>query len=169
MSTRKIYIIAGSALALLTILLVARHIIRSGRQTDEERLKWIVDHIAEVSEKKDIKEMRKWLSKSYLDDQGRDYKKINKYLLGYYIRGGRFNAYVLTKDVEVDRGTEPLTASMTVRTVLTRGHKVLKVVDIVPEAAEALTFWLEFRKEEDGWRLTAARWKRLRNYQEFIK
>lgn len=168
MSIKKVYIIAGSILALVTIPLVARHIIRSGRQTDEQRLRWIVDHIAEVSEKKDIKEMRKWLSKSYLDDRGRDYEKINKYLLGYYIRSGSYNAYVLAKDVTVDRGTEPLTASMTVRAVLTRGPKVLKVVDIVPEAAEALTFWLEFRKE-DEWRLTSAKWKRLRNYQEFIE
>ena len=168
MSTKKIYIMAGAILAITSILLVARHIIRSGGQTDEQRLQWIVDHIAEVSEKKDIKEMRKWLSRSYMDSEGRDYEKIRKYLLGYYIRGGRFSAFILTRDVTVNRGTDPLTASMTVRAVLTRGPKVLKVVDIVPSAAEAMTFHLEFRKE-DEWRLTSARWQRLRNYQEFIK
>lgn len=168
MNVKKVYIICGALLAITTIPLVARHLLKSGEQTDEERLKWIVDHIAETSEKKDIKEMRKWLSRSYMDSEGRDCEKIRKYLIGYYIRGGRYSAFVLTKDVTVDRSVHPLTASMTVRAVLTRGPKVLKVIDIVPEAAEAMTFHLEFRKE-DEWRLTAAKWTRLRNYQEFIK
>ena len=77
---------------------------------------------------------------------------------------------MLTKDVTVDRSVQPLTAAMTVRAVLTRGHKVLKIADVVPEAAEALTFQLEWRKEhDDEWRLTSARWTRLRHYKEFIK
>lgn len=168
MNTKRITIIAGAIMAITSILLVARHIIRSGEPNDEQRLEWIVDHIAEVAEKKDIKEMRAWLSKSYLDDKGRDYQEINRFLIGYFIRAGRLSAYVLTRDVAVDRSVTPLTATMTVRAVLTRGPKVLKVVDIVPEAAEAMTFFLEFRKE-DEWRLTSARWTRLRNYQEFIK
>lgn len=167
MNTRKIYLVCGAIMAITTILLVARHYIRKGRKTDEQKLMWIVDHMAESSEKKDIKEMRKWLSRNYLDARGRSYKEINKYLVYLYIRGGKFSAYVLSKDVSVDRSTKPSTAKMKVRAVLTRGPKLSKLTDIVPDAARAIEFDLEFTKE-DEWRLTSARWKKLNNYQDFI-
>lgn len=169
MNSKKILMLMAALLAATTVLLVARQLLREGRQTEEQQLLALVDRLAAAAEQRKIKELRQHVSRAYLDPSDRDYKRINQYLIAIYIRQGKFSAYVLNKDVTVDHEARPLTARMRVKVVLTRGPRVAKLTDIVPDAARALVFKLKWHKVGDDWRLTSADWDNLRDVKELLR
>src|SRR3989338_2596344 len=54
--------------------------------SEEDKLKSIVNEVAEAAQKKDIDGIRKHISKSYKDQEGNDYDSVRRILLYHFIR-----------------------------------------------------------------------------------
>ena len=160
--TRKKLLVA-LALALVVGVVVVLKMSGKPAQSDEQILLGLIDRMTTAAEQRNIKEMRRHLSKSYRDDRGLDYKQINSFLLVHFLRKGLLSVYVLRKSAQVDGRT----ATMKVTAALTRSPKVKNLSDLVPSSLRALTFDLSFVKEKEQWKLVSARrksaidWRRL--------
>lgn len=150
------------AAGLLTLLaLVALIWSRLGGElTDEQILLQQIDAAAEAAAQRDVKQLRGWLADDYRDEDGRGREEINQLLTLHFLRRGRLAVYILSKEVQLDPGPAPRAGSATVRAVLTRGRRMKRLQDVVPEAARSLVFSLRFVKgADDTWRLTSAGWR----------
>lgn len=134
---------------------------------DREFLLRLVDNIAAAAEKRDINEIRKWISRQYQDAKGRDYPQINQLLVLHFLRQGTISIYVVDREVELSGDKKPPEAMLRAKVVLARGPKVARLVDVVPEAADAYEFVLYLRKD-DHWRLHSSDWMPIQNVQQLL-
>ena len=161
-----VYVAFGLVVVVMTIVVI--RCAGKPEQSEEDFLRGLIDHIVVSAEKRNIKELRQWLSRDYHDGGGRDYRLINMFLLQHFLRKGTLSVYVISKTVDVDRSKNPLQATMKVTAILTRRPKVKQLMDIIPESARALAFDLKFAKEQDEWRLTSANWDNVPNVRSFL-
>jgi hypothetical protein len=167
---RKLQLLLA-AVAGVVAALVIRHVLSGDKVSDRQFLLNLIDRVATAAEKRQIKDVRRWLSDHYKDDRGRTYENINQLLILHLLRGGTISVYVVDKDVVIHPHAPPL-ADMNVIVVLTRGGKAKRLSDILPRAARALEFEMTFEKEgqdQDSWRLTSASWKRIRDVRDLLR
>ena len=114
-----------------------------------------------MAERRDVKLLRKHLSRRYSDKKGRKHQDINGMLTYYVLRRGTISVFLVRSNVlGIDRTRSPLSARVTATAVLARGGGVKSLADVLPTAARALHFDLRLEKEDDDtWRLVAATWR----------
>ena len=149
-----------AALVTLVALVVLVWSRLGGEPDDEQLLLQQIDAAAQAAERRDLKQLKSWLSATYRDEAGRGPREIRQLLTFYFLRRGRLAVYLISKEVQLDPGPAPREASAVVRAVLTRGKRLERLQDVLPEAARSLRFSLRFSKEaDDVWRLTSAQWR----------
>lgn len=168
---QRIVILIVAALLLTGGVLGLRSCLAGGELSEEEKLLALIDRMARLAEKREIKQMRRHLSRAYKDAEERGYAEINALLTYHYLRGGGISVLVTDKTVKVDRTAEPLQAKMTVKVVLARGPKGAKsLADLADAGARALSFRLKLKKDgDDGqWMLHAATWEGVEDLKELL-
>lgn len=123
--------------------------------SEEDRLRGIVDEVAEASEKKDIEGVRRHVSKVYKDQEGNDYGDVKRILLYHFLRAETVSIFVRSVDVEIKGGTALVRANV----VLVRGKEIKTLKDIIPESAVGYRFEVMFKKEDKDWKAINARWQ----------
>lgn len=170
MRNRKLQLVIA-AVAGVVAALVIRHVLSGDEVTDRQFLLALIDRVAAAAEKRQIKEVRRWLSGNYRDDRGRTYDAINQLLILHLLRGGIISVYVVDKDVAI-HPQAPHIADVNVIVVLTRGGKAKRLSDILPRAARALEFEMTFEKEgsaQDSWRLSSAIWTHISDVRDLLR
>lgn len=125
--------------------------------SEEDRLKAIVNEVAEAGQKKDIDGVRKHISKSYRDQEGNDYDGVRRILLYHFIRAETVSIFVRSTDVEIKGDTALVKANM----ILVRGKEVKSIKDIIPESAAGYRFEMIFKKENKDWRVVSGTWQNV--------
>jgi hypothetical protein len=165
---KKTAALIASVITIVVLFFVIRSQLKQG-EDDEQLLLGLIDQAAAAAEKREIKFLKGVLSAGYRDSAGRGHKEIIQLLTWQFLRGGTISVYILDKTALVNRAASPRTATAKVQAVITRGAKVKRLSDIVPDQARSLTFDLSFKKEDDDWRLTAAQWTDNPNLRELLK
>ena len=123
--------------------------------SEEDKLKNIVNEVAESAQKKDIDGVRKHISKSYRDQEGNDYDGVRKILLYHFIRAETISAFVRSTDVEIKGDAALVKANV----ILVRGKEVKSIKDIIPESAAGYRFEMVFKKENKDWKVVSGQWQ----------
>lgn len=123
--------------------------------SEEDKLKAIVNKVAEAAQKKDIDRMRKHISKSYRDQEGNDYDSVRRILLYHFIRAETVSIFVRSTDVEIKGDT----AIVRVNVILVRGKEIKSISDIIPESAAGYRFEMIFKKENKDWKAVSGAWQ----------
>jgi hypothetical protein len=168
--SRKLQLVVAAVGGVIAALVI-RHVLSGGEVTDRQFFFDLIDRVAVAAEKRQIKEVRRWLSAHYRDDRGRTHEDINQLLILHLLRGGTLSVYVVDKDVVI-HPRAPHLADVNVIVMLTRGGKARRPSDILPRAARALDFEMTFEKEgpeQDSWRLTSATWQRIRDVRDLLR
>ena len=140
--------------------------LRSRPASDEALLLAAIDDVIAAVERRDIKTVRRHLDRGYSDRDGRGYPEINRLLLVHLLRQSTISVYVLSKDVSLGTasavdGEASSTATTRLNLVLTRGPKVERLPDLLPDSARSMALELTWRKS-DHWRVIAAHWRPIR-------
>ncbi len=141
-----------SAIILLSLLIFSGC---ANGVSEEDRLKKIVNEVAEAGQKKDIDGVRKYISKSYRDQEGNDYDAVRRLLLYHFIRAETVSIFVRSVDAEVKGDTALVKANV----ILVRGKEVKSIKDIIPESAAGYRFEMIFKKENKGWKVVSGTWQ----------
>jgi hypothetical protein len=139
-----------------TILILSVIFLSCSRQiSEQDRLKAIVNEVAEASQKKEIDGIRKHISKSYRDREGNDYDGVRRVLLYHFIRAETVSVFVRSTDVEITGDTALVKANV----ILVRGKEVKSIKDIIPESAAGYRFEMIFKKENNDWKAINGSWQ----------
>ncbi len=157
--------VAG-ALILAVLLFQLRGVLFSETLSDRELLLGLIDEVAAAAEQRDLKGVCSRVAESYQDQQGRDRQGLTQILRAYFVMQRQISVYIVNKDVEL---VGPQAADARVDAVITRGLKVKKMTDIIPESARALRFTLHWVKEGDEWLLKTAKWTSITNFKSLLK
>ncbi len=122
---------------------------------EEDKLKAIVNEVAEAAQKKDIDEIRKHISKSYRDQEGNDYDSVRRILLYHFIRAETVSIFVRSVDADIKGDTALVKANV----ILVRGKEVKSIKDIIPESAAGYRFEMIFKKENKDWKVVSGAWQ----------
>ena len=123
--------------------------------SEEDKLKTIVNEVAEAAQKKDIDRIRKHISKSYRDQEGNDYDGVRRVLLYHFIRAETVSVFVRSVDAEIKEDTAIVTANV----ILVRGKEIKNISDIIPESAAGYRFEMVFKKEKEDWKAVSGSWQ----------
>ncbi len=145
--------------ASMTVLFVMVLFFLAGchRTTDQDRIKQVVVDVQKAAEEKNIKKITSSLSKTYSDPQGFTYDTIKGYLLGYFFRHQTVHVYI----TNLEAAAELNAGSAAFQAVLTGGDGTGTVADVLPGSLGLYSFEVTFRKEDDSWKVTSARWSRV--------
>ncbi len=130
--------------------------------SEEDRIREIIKEVAEKAEAKDIKSIKKHISRSYRDPRGNDYQGLSGLLLYHFFRAEKLSTYLTAIEVSVEG--EKATAA--VEAILTRGKEIKSLKDLIPEAASYYLFNLIFQKGGGKWLLISAEWKPVSSAKE---
>jgi len=125
--------------------------------SEEDKLKSIVNEVAEAAQKKDIDGIRKHISKSYKDQEGNDYDSVRRILLYHFIRAETVSVFVRSVDAEVKEDTAIVRANV----ILVRGKEIKSISDIIPESAAGYRFEMIFKKEGKEWKVVSGAWQNV--------
>lgn len=125
------------------------------REGDESRIKKVIVSIQDAAEQKDVKNVIRHLSESYLDPQGYNREAVKALLLGYFFRYPKISVYINNLQITVDGSS----AKASFETVLTSKEKTGSLKDIIPQALGIYAFDVELKKESGDWKVTSARWE----------
>ncbi len=126
-----------------------------GDVTEEDRVRAVIDKVAEAAEARDVKAFMKNISKDYRDDFGHDYNGIKSILFYQFMWAEKVSVFVRSTDVEVDGAV----AIAETNVVLIMGKVVENLADIIPEDAAGYRFNLVFNKEDGDWKVRSAAWE----------
>lgn len=166
MTINKRSLLVVGALILAALVFQLRDLLFSAPVSDREQLLALIDEVAAAAEARELKLVLERVAESYQDQQGRDLEGLTQILRAYFVMQKQISVYVVNKDVEL---TEPRTAKARVDAVITRGPRVKRLTDIIPESARALRFTLRWVKEGDQWLLREARWTNIPRLQELVR
>ncbi len=127
------------------------------RATEQDRIKQVVVDVQKAAEEKNIRKIIGCLSKTYSDPQGLTYDTVKGYLLGYFFRHQTIHVYITNLEATVENNT----GSAAFQAVLTGGDGEGAVSDILPGSLSLYSFDVSFKKEDDVWKITSARWNRV--------
>ncbi len=127
------------------------------KETEENRVRETIAGVQQAVEEKKIPSVLEHVSKAYRDPQGNDYDGIKGLLAFYFFRHQKVRVFIPSIDVTVT-GT---TAKALFQAVLT-GNETGEAARsaVLPDTLGAYDFEVQFKKEEDRWEVTSARWGR---------
>jgi len=125
--------------------------------SEEDRLKAIVNEVAEAAQKKDIDGIRRHISKSYKDPEGNDYDSVRRLLLYHFIRAETVSIFMRSVDADIKGDTALVTANV----ILVRGKEVKSIKDIIPESTAGYRFEMIFKKENKDWKAVSGIWQNV--------
>lgn len=122
--------------------------------TEEEVIKGIIGTISAAAETKDIRTMKKFISRGYRDKEGNDYDALNGFLLAHFFREEKIGVTLTGSQVTIggDRATSHTEA------ILTGVPRSGGMAGNIVRNASYYRFDLEWRREEGNWKVTAASW-----------
>src|SRR3990172_6068058 len=141
-----------AAVLLIFMVLPACH-----KETEQDRVKKVIQEIQKAAGEKEIKTILGHLSKMYRDPRGYDHDGIKGLLLYYFFRHQRVSVYIPNIDVTVT----DTSAKAFFQTVLSGGNKVASPGDLLPEALGMYDFEVSFVKESGEWKVMSAAWKKV--------
>jgi hypothetical protein len=127
------------------------------KDTDQDRIKKVVNEIQKAAGEKDIKTILLHLSKTYRDPQGYDYDGIKGLLLYYFFRHQKVSVFIPNIDIRATGSS----AKAVFHAVLSGGSKVASPGDLIPEALGMYDFDVSFVKESGEWKVMSAVWKKV--------
>ena len=154
------------ALILAALIFQLRGLLFSEALSDQEQLLALIDEVAAAAEARNLKRVLSRVAESYRDQQGRDRQGLTQLIRATFLMQKQISVYVVNKDVEL---ADLRAAVARVDAVITRGQRVQKLTDIIPESARALRFTLRWVKEGDQWLLQDARWTHIARLQELLR
>jgi hypothetical protein len=125
------------------------------KETDQDKVKKVIDDIQTAGEQKDVKKIMSNLSKTYSDAQGFNYDDIHGLLVGYFLRYPKISVYINNLTVSV----ESTSARAVFQAVLTSGEKTGSVTDVIPQSLGVWDFDVLLKKESNDWKVSSAKWQ----------
>ena len=162
---KRTLVVAGLAL-LGAVIYGARGLLFSEVVSDHEILMRQIDEVAAATEGRDLRGVTEVLAESFKDQRGRDRQGVIQFLRAMFVMQQKISVYVVNKEVEL---AGPDSATARVDAVITRGVKVKKLADVIPEAARALRFSLGWVKEGEKWLLRSAKWTGVADVRELLR
>lgn len=127
------------------------------RTTEVDKVRKIIASVQKAAEEKNIRTVREHLSRTYRDPKGYDYDGIKGLLAFYFYRHRTVSVYISGLEATVN-GQD---AEARFQALLTaRGTDGGEAGMFLPDALGAYDFNVSFRKEEDGWKIVSADWRR---------
>ena len=126
------------------------------RDTEQDKVKKVIEEVQKSAEEKDIRTILSHLSKTYADPQGNDYAGIKDLLLVYFFRYPKVSVFITDMEISVDG----VTASAKFQAVLAGRKSEEAVRDILPEALGVYGFAVKFSPENGEWKISSAKWDR---------
>lgn len=130
------------------------------KQNDYDYLKNLPQHIAELVEKKQAAEVKRFIAKDYADENKRTYQDISGLITLHALQEGENSVYVVSPAVELDMSKQPFKATLRFKAAMARGPKDASALNVIPETASLYNFTLHMEKSEDGWLVKSAAWER---------
>ena len=127
----------------------------SKRDDPEQRLRTLIGKAEQAVEKKEIAELRGYISDRYADDDGRDRRAVDGILRIYLLRNE--NIHLLTRIASVSF-PDPVRANAIVYVAMA-GRPISPGADLNTLNANLYRFDFEFSDESKQWRLTRAAWR----------
>ena len=127
------------------------------KETEQDKVKKVINNIQKAAEEKDVKKISNSLSKTYIDPHGFKYDTIKDLLLGYFFQHPKISVYITDLEISV----ADTFSKAVFQAVLTGGSKTGSTSDLIPESLGIYAFVVEFKKEPDGWKVTSATWVRV--------
>ena len=124
------------------------------KETEQDRVKKVINDIQKAAEEKDVKKIMNNISKTYSDPQGFNYETIKGPLLGYFFQYPKISVYINNLKISV----EDTSAKAVFRTVLTSGKKSGSPADLVPQSLGMYDFDVSLRKGSKDWKVISATW-----------
>jgi hypothetical protein len=132
---------------------------RCQKETEEDKIKNMVDGIQMAVREKDAGTVLRHLSKTYHDPQGNNYDDVKGLLSFYFMNHRQVNAYVPNLDISIENNA----ARASFQAVLTgAGESVAEAgTGMLPEALGIYAFELVMQKESGDWKITSAKWEHI--------
>ncbi len=127
------------------------------RDTEQERIKKVIQKIQKAAEEKDVRSILDQVSRTYADPQGNNRDGIKDLLLIYFFRYPAVSVYITGLEISID-GTA---GSAKFQTVLSGKKSEGAIRDILPEALGVYGFEVTFMQEKGEWKVMSAKWERL--------
>lgn len=127
------------------------------KPTEEDKVRKVVADIQKAAEEKSIRTILDRVSKTYRDPQGNDYEGVKGLLAFYFFRHQSVSVFLPSLDVTVT----DTAARAVFQAVLTGRGGGESAAPVFPEALGVYDFDVAFAKEEGGWKVTSAVWKRV--------
>ncbi len=128
------------------------------RESEEDQVRKVVTRVQHAAEEKKIISVLEHVSKSYRDPQGNDYDGVKGLLAFYFFRHQKVGIFIPAIDVAV-AGPE---AKARFQAILTgKGSGDAAPSSVLPETLGAYDFEVLFKKEENKWKITSAKWERV--------
>lgn len=121
---------------------------------EEDKVRAVVEAVAEAARARDIKGIMKHISTNYSDDAGNDYKALKGMLFYQFMRAQKVSVFVRNIDVEVQQDR----ALVNTRVLVVLGKEVETIDDVLPEDAAGLKFSVVFEKVSGRWKALSASW-----------
>jgi hypothetical protein len=125
------------------------------KETDQDKVKKVIDDIQTAGEQKDVKKIMSNLSKTYSDAQGFNYDDVHGLLVGYFFRYPKISIYINDLTIFV----ENTSARAVFQAVLTSGEKTGSVTDVIPQSLGVWDFDVLLKKESNDWKVSSAKWQ----------
>ncbi len=139
------------AAALLALLIGAC----SKREDPEQRIRALIGKAELAAEKKEIGELRSYVSDRYSDDEGRDRRAVDGILQLYLLRHGVI--HLLTR-IESIKFPQPTRADAVVYVAMA-GRPITSAAELGAFNANLYRFEFGFAEEDKQWRLARATWR----------
>ncbi len=154
MSRRNVALAAAAAA--IVALALARLLARDDR-TDEDRIRALIEGGARAAEEKRIGDAVAGLSERFRGE-GLDKAGVKQLVAFHVLRGDAVSVSIAGSRIRV----EGARARAGVDAILVRGSgKGKALAALLPDEAGAHRFDLALEREEDGWRIVAAEWRRI--------
>ena len=140
-----------AAVLLMFLALPACH-----KETEQDKVKKVIQEIRKAAGEKEIKTILGHLSKNYRDPQGYDHDGIKGLLVYYFFQHQKVSVFIPNLESTVT----DLSAKAFFQAVLSGGNKVASPGDLLPDALGIYDFEVTFTKESGEWKVMSAIWNR---------
>ena len=128
------------------------------KEPAEDKVRKVISNVQRSAEEKKIMSVLENISRTYQDPQGNDYDGIKGLLAFYFFRHQKMAVFIPNIDITISGPS----ARAVFQAVLTgKGTGEATTSAVLPESLGAYNFEVQFRKEEDAWKVTSAKWERV--------
>jgi hypothetical protein len=127
----------------------------SKKETPEQRVRQLIERAEAAAEKKEIRELRSYVSERYADTEGNDKKKIEGVLRFYFLRNQSVHLYTYIESISLSAPTE----AHAVVYVAMAGKAIAGPEELQRMQGDFFRFELDLAEEAKEWRVTRAAWR----------